>query len=174
MTSLALLTAAPVPLRLAAGTFLMTPLTLRDYGEIEQVMRAERAVQPTSAGEGDTATATADGDALVAPPVISAAEMAAWMCGAGLAYVLWQVLRKRHKELTLDDCRKFVAEEPDVAALAWQLDLASGLPPGNARRQARAGRRGPTSLAACAALIGKQPFRNFRLPTAGTLSRLLN
>lgn len=137
MPRLSILTAAPVPLRLAGRTLVLTPLSLLDYGEIEQAVLLEREASCAESANVSPAV----------PTMVSSAEMAAWMCGPGLAYVLWQTLRKRHAELTLDDCRALVANEPDKTTLAWQIDQASGLPPGNVRRQARP-RRLPTSLAA--------------------------
>ena len=42
---LATIAAAPVPLRFADRTLLMTPLTLGDYGEIEQALLADRTAR---------------------------------------------------------------------------------------------------------------------------------
>ena len=117
MESLASMTAAPVILALGGRSYRMSPLTLRDYAEIEQLLREER-----------------DG----ACDAITALDMAQWMSGVeGTAYLLWFVLRKRQPQLTVDDCRSLVAAEPDLIRLGYELDRASGLPWGNERRQAQ-------------------------------------
>jgi hypothetical protein len=136
MTTLSQATAAPAPLQLAGRTFLLSPLTLRDYGTIEQAMLADRNAAEYLADEID-----------VAPP-ITAAEMAAWMYGPGLHYTLWLTLRREHAGIPLEECRELAASEADVWQIAVALDGASGLPPGNVRRQAHPTSRTTTRLAA--------------------------
>jgi hypothetical protein len=116
MESLATMAAAPMAIELGGRTYLISPLTLCDYGEIELAIRAQRN------DEKD----------------LSPEEMSRWMsAGDGLAYVLWLSLRRRQPDMSLDECRKLVARESDPLRLERALDHVGGLPVGNVGGQAR-------------------------------------
>jgi hypothetical protein len=121
------MTAPLVPLTIAGNALLGSPLTLRDYGEIEQAMLAERAADL----EQSDIEATDEAEAS-----ITSLALAEWMCGPGLGYVLWLVIRKQHVAMTLDECRALVEADGSVVHVALELDRASGLPRGNGYRQA--------------------------------------
>ncbi|MBI2826705.1 MAG: hypothetical protein HYX69_18695 [Planctomycetia bacterium] len=127
MESLPTLAASPISIVLSGRSYLMTPLSLRDYGEIELAI-LDRA-KP---------------DHRVSPE-----EMANWMSSSvGLAYVLWLVLRTHQPEMTLSGCRALLASETDWGRIERELDRASGLPVGNCRGQTR---RNPRTLVSRAA-----------------------
>jgi len=143
--SLSTITAAPVPITVAGRQYLMSPLTLADYGTIEAALRRERAGRPA-----DTAPSVEHGDdsetetLLPVPPE----EMAQWMSSAaGMTLVLWLTLRKQHPAVTWEGCRELVAAEPDHAWLDRELDRASGMPPGNSCGQVRPSRQTRMNLA---------------------------
>ena len=148
MQELSALSAAPLAVDFGGRTYRLSPLTVRDYGEIERAIRAARpdpcaTLQARLADLDETQQrkllARAYDDSIHDRPV-SPDEMAQWMSDTdGIAYVLWLALRREQRDVTLADCRAFVDAEPDRVARA--LDSASGLPAGNAHCQAgRTGR----------------------------------
>ncbi len=164
MGSLSDVTAAPLMIVVAERRYLMSPLTLADYGTIEQAILAERS----TAHDAVAMMAISCEDQASAPPEVSPREMAQWLSSrAGLALTLWLVLRKQHPELTWETCNALVEAEPDRERLEYELDRAGGLPPGNSQgqvcprtwtrmnlaqhgktRRLRAGRIGPRLFAA--------------------------
>jgi len=139
METLSIMTAPLVPLTIAGRAFVGSPLTLRDYGEIEQAMLAKRVadIEQSDIEATDEAEAT-----------ITSLALAEWMCGPGLGYVLWLVIRKQHAAMTLDECQSLVEADGSVVRVAQELDRASGLPRGNGYRQALGLPTTATSLAA--------------------------
>ncbi|HEY4309848.1 MAG TPA: hypothetical protein VGN12_10390 [Pirellulales bacterium] len=139
MGTLSTMTAPLVPLAIAGRVLLGSPLTLRDYGEIEQAMLADRAADR----ERSDIQAADEAEKTITP-----LALAEWMCGPGLGYVLWAVIRKQHEAMTLDECRALVEADGSVVRVAQELDRASGLPRGNGYRQAL---RRPTTAMSLAA-----------------------
>jgi hypothetical protein len=132
-SGLAILTAAPIEIVIGRESLRATPLTLADYGELDEALLAarpdpmERALMLCESLQ--RALLSTAFDELCHGWPVTAHEMSLWMSSrAGLAHVLWLAVRTHQPHLTLQDCRELLLGEPQWRQALRALDKINGLP----------------------------------------------
>lgn len=148
------MTAATVEIEIGGTRLRATPLTLADYGEIDQAVLAGRpdpmqralalcAGLDESLQRAILATAF---DELVHGWPVTAHEVALWMSSReGIAHTLWLAIRKYQPQFTLTDCRELLLTEPHWRQALLALDKLHGLPLGNSLGKSSGRTRRPKS-----------------------------
>lgn len=134
------MTAAPVEVVIAGERLRATPLTLADYGEIDEAILAARPdpmqrALALCAGLSEPlqrAILSTAFDELVHGWPITAHEVALWMSSReGMAHTLWLAIRTHQPERTLANCRELLLAEPQWRQALRVLDKINGLPLGD-------------------------------------------
>jgi hypothetical protein len=155
-SSLAIMTAASVEIVIGRERLLATPLTLADYGEIDQAVLAGRPdpmqrALALCAGLSESlqrALLATAFDELIHGWPVTAHEVALWMSSReGIAHTLWLAIRSHQPQLTLADCRELLLGEAQWRQAIRALDKIHGLPLGKSQGKLlrRARRPKPTT-----------------------------
>ncbi len=156
MPSLASLTAAPTLISVGDRELLITPLTVRDHGEIETIILAARpdpipSVIARLANLEQSVQRYLLGmvfDEMVRGWPVTAHEVALWMSTReGTACVLWLSARKHQPQLALETCRELLLSE-NLERVQRRLDELNGLVLGNDLGRNSRPKRKPATRAA--------------------------
>lgn len=166
------LTAAPVTLEIGGRTFRLSPLRVRDYGEIERRILLDRpkpldVVLPRLAGlsieqQRHLLELAYRGER--SGERISLEELQQWLATVeGRLYRFWLMLRREQPQLTLDDAEELLlqvsaSDDGQRSQAERAIESSSGLPVGNSGGQAC--RTAATSLA------GPSPGKPFSCDSA--------
>ena len=130
--------ASPVVIRLGGKDYLMHPLTLRDFGTVEQHLLSQRPnilkeVAEASAGlPPEQAKMLLDRayEDMKKGNTIPATEVAECVdTFEGMVFTVWLSLQKEQKDITLDEVMELLSSmsEEEMENLKNQRDVASGL-----------------------------------------------
>ena len=148
MHGLSQLTAAEHSVTVAGRTYRLAPLTLADYGEIENRLLARRP-DPLA-----VAVEKLDGldekqqefllgrayDRAVSTRLMTAGELEQWRkTPEGLCYRFWLMARKAQPQLTLEEAAEVVGQllDEDEATFRRRMDDCGAAPVGNCSGRAR-------------------------------------
>lgn len=148
MDGLNQLTAADHTVDVGGRTYRLGPLTLRDYGEIENrvvsqrpdpVAVALRSLEGLSPRQQEFLLGRAY-DRAISTRRATAAEVDQWkQTPGGFCYLFWMMVRKHHKEITLARAAELVEQLAGEVRqqLGRRMEDCDGLPVGNPSSQAQ-------------------------------------
>jgi len=148
MDGLNQLTAADHTIAVGGRTYRMSPLTLKDYGEIENRILAKRPDPLAAAieklqGLGRKQQEFLLGrayDRAVSARYVTAEELDHWRrTREGFCYLFWLMLRKHQPEISLEEAGRLLEQltEDAEAELAARMEDCNGLPEGNPSSRAQ-------------------------------------
>ena len=143
---MARLTAAPIEIVFDGRSYRATPLTLADYGEIDQAVlgaRPDPLARAAAACQGQSealqqALLSRTFDELLHGWPVTSHEVSLWMSSReGMAHILWLAVRAHQPEMSLANCRELLAANSTWLQAERALDRLNGLPPGKLPGRAR-------------------------------------
>lgn len=132
MTTLAEATAAPVPVAVNGKTHLVSPLTNRDYGELERwiqiriIQLARESIEENTPDDLRAATMDAAVREATSTQWFSPRGVAATRTEEGTAVYMWLSLRKKQPTLTLAQTKDLIEDRAARAALLDAFNLVNG------------------------------------------------